>query len=173
MQDGDIHPIFYFELELNFLQPVILLFHEAPEVCHFSSPALFDPSSVLIYCSPFSFLFFFNNFFWPLHGFIDSLGSRYDTKQDEREGEWHATKDPGPGLKPGVTAAKTKPLYMGRLLYKLSIQCPCSPSLMFLNSTIPSVPFSEWCPLAIHLSYVKMHKYPHSRWEYLSPNSWI
>ena len=38
----------------------------------------------------------------------------------ETEGEWHAAKGPRSGVDPGATAAMTKPLYMGRLLYQLS-----------------------------------------------------
>ena len=35
-------------------------------------------------------------------------------------GGWHAAKDPRPGLEPRVAGAKTKPLYLGCLIYQLS-----------------------------------------------------
>ena len=43
------------------------------------------------------FFFFIFILLWPLYGFIDSTGSIYDRKQDEREGERYAQKDPRPG----------------------------------------------------------------------------
>ena len=57
--------------------------------------------------------------FWPLCLYWQ-ISWRCDRKQDEREGEWHAAKGPRPGAKPGATAARTKPLYMGHPLYQLS-----------------------------------------------------
>ena len=57
--------------------------------------------------------------FFGLFVFIDRTAEDLDRKQDEREGEWHASKCPRPGVKPGSAAARTKPLFMG-CLNKLS-----------------------------------------------------
>ena len=61
--------------------------------------------------------------FWPF-GFIDRKAEELDRKQGEREGEWHTAKGPRPGVKPRSAAARTKPLYMGHLLYQLSKTAP-------------------------------------------------
>ena len=49
--------------------------------------------------------------------FIDSTAEEGDRKQGEREGEWHAEKEPRPGVKPGSAA---EPQHMRRPLYQLS-----------------------------------------------------
>ena len=59
-------------------------------------------------------------FVWPFYVLYWSDSSRYDRKQVEREGEWHAAKCPRPGLKHRAAAARIKPLYMGRPLHQLS-----------------------------------------------------
>ena len=70
---------------------------------------------------PASWFFFKLFFFWPC-GFIDRTGSRYNRKQDEREGGGvtHSKWSPGWDLNLGPT----KPLYMGRPLYQLSSTVP-------------------------------------------------
>ena len=56
-------------------------------------------------------------FFFCLYGFIDSAAG--EGNRVEREGVTQQMV-PGLGVEPGSTAARTKPLYMGRLLYQLS-----------------------------------------------------
>lgn len=72
-------------------------------------------------CDPMS-LWIFIIFIGLSMAFIDSreIVDRDDRKQDDREGEWHATKDSSPGLEPGTAAARTKSLYVGCLIYQLS-----------------------------------------------------
>ena len=54
---------------------------------------------------------------------IDST-AQDNRKEVEREGEWHAAKGPRLGVELGAIAARTKPLFMGCLLYQLSKVVP-------------------------------------------------
>ena len=59
--------------------------------------------------------------FFGLYGFIDSTAEEGDRKQGERErGSDTQQMVPRPGVEPWSAAVRTKPLYMGRLLYQLS-----------------------------------------------------
>lgn len=55
-------------------------------------------------------------YFLPLYSFI----GRTDSEMTGKEGGLTHSKGPQVGLKPRAAAAKTKPQYMGRLLYQLS-----------------------------------------------------
>ena len=103
--------------------PFILIQHNPlnPFVCHLVQ-ALHRPIKYMhipdwIHCNLTIFLFFGGAFL----AFLALLTGQLKIWQETGwEIEWHAAKGPRPGVEPGSAAARTKPLYIGSLLYPMS-----------------------------------------------------